>query len=67
MIPIDPASCGVKPSQPATMKVPKTPSWAAPPRRNVFGFARSGPKSVRAPRPRKMRGGKISSSTPWKR
>ena len=64
MMPIEAASCEVKPSQTAPMKVANTPNCAAPPRMRVFGRAMSGPKSVRAPTPRKMSGGKISSSTP---
>ena len=41
-------------TQLAPMKATKTPNWAAAPRRKVTGLARSGPKSVSAPIPRKM-------------
>mgnify|MGYP000199289027 CR=1 FL=1 len=41
-----------------------TPNWAAAPRNRVLGLASRGPKSVRAPSPRKIRGGMISHWMP---
>ena len=48
--------------QPPIMKLftTKTPICAAAPRRSVLGLAIRGPKSVMAPMPRKISGGKIS-------
>ena len=51
------ASCGVKPSMVAPMKVKKIPPWAAAPSRKLLGLAMRGPKSVIQPMPRKMSGG----------
>ena len=64
MMPMEAASCEVNPRYIAPMKVANTPNWAAPPNRRVFGRAINGPKSVKAPTPRKMRGGNISRRTP---
>jgi hypothetical protein len=61
MMPMEAASAGVKPMSLAIRKVAKTPNCAAAPRKRVLGLASRGPKSVSAPRPRKIRGGKISS------
>ena len=46
------------------MSAVKMPSCAAAPRRHVFGLAISGPKSVIAPTPMKIRIGKRPLSTP---
>ena len=59
MIPMDPASCAVKPSRIAPMKVAKMPSCAAAPSKRLLGFAIRGPKSVIAPTPIKMSGGRM--------
>ena len=65
MIPIDAASPGVKPrSRFAPMAATNTPSWAAAPSRNVIGRASSGRKSVSAPTPRKITGGRNSVRMP---
>ena len=50
------------PSAPKSAK--KMPNCAAPPRRAVFGFAISGPKSVIAPTPMKIMIGKTPVSMP---
>ncbi len=57
MMPIEPACAGVKPSAKAPMKVRKMPICAAAPSRKLFGLAISGPKSVMAPTPTKIRQG----------
>ena len=64
MMPIDAASCLEKPMNKAIKKVAATPTWAAAPSKSVLGAASRGPKSVNAPTPRKMMGGKISALTP---
>ena len=57
MIPMEPASAGVKPIAFAQRKVTKIPICAAAPRRRDLGLAISGPKSVMAPTPMKIRQG----------
>jgi len=64
MMPIAPASAGVKPRNSATMNARKIPSCAAAPSSRLIGLAISGPKSVIAPTPMKMSGGKMPSLTP---
>ena len=64
MIPIAPDSAVEKPSRMAPTKVANTPNWAAAPSSRVRGLAISGPKSVSAPTPMKISGGKISSVMP---
>ena len=64
MMPMEAASFGLKPMNRAMKNVAATPTWAAAPRSRVRGAASSGPKSVRAPTPRKMMGGKISALMP---
>ena len=64
MIPIDEASNALKPKRIAPKKVIKIPSWAAAPKSKLLGREMSGPKSVVAPIPRKISGGKISHSIP---
>ena len=64
IIPIDAASSIPKfiPSDPvikAPQKAINIPIWAAAPRSNVLGLAITGPKSVKAPIPRKIIGGNI--------
>jgi hypothetical protein len=43
----------------AVQKATKMPNWAAAPSSMVFGLAIMGPKSVSAPRPRNIRGGRM--------
>ncbi len=57
MIPIEPASAGVKPIQFAHRKVTKIPNCAAAPNINDLGLAINGPKSVIAPTPMKIKQG----------
>ena len=59
MIPMLAASFMSKPMKSSCMKrnVAKIPSWAAAPKSRLLGLAISGPKSVMAPTPRKMRQG----------
>ena len=64
MMPMEPASAALKPSAFAPMNVRKMPSCAAAPSNSDFGFAISGAKSVIAPTPMKMIGGKMPSLTP---
>ena len=64
MIATDAASAKVNPSAFAPRSVPKIPNCAAAPSRKVCGLASSGPKSVIAPIPRKISGGKIPDSIP---
>ena len=67
MIPIDEASNALNPRRIAPRNVMKIPSWAAAPKSKLLGLEISGPKSVVAPIPRKISGGKISHSIPlWK-
>ena len=63
MMPIAEACCTLK-SIIAPANATNTPIWAAAPRSMVFGFAIRGPKSVIAPTPMKIRGGKISYLIP---
>ena len=67
MMPMEPASAAEKPISFAPMKVMKMPSCAAAPSSRLFGLAIRGPKSVIAPTPMKMIGGKMPSLTPWYR
>ena len=48
-----------KPHSKANQKAMKIPTCAAAPKIKVFGLAINGPKSVRAPIPKKMIGGSI--------
>ena len=64
MMPIDAALCGEKPSARAPRKVMKMPICAAAPSSRLFGFESSAAKSVIAPMPRKMSGGKMPERTP---
>ena len=64
MMPMEPASCALKPSIIAPSRATKTPNCAAAPMRRLDGRAIKGPKSVIAPTPRKMSGGKISYLMP---
>ena len=64
MIPIEPASAGVNPMAFAQRKVTKIPICAAAPRMRLFGLAISGPKSVIAPTPMKIRQGYTPALTP---
>ena len=64
MIPIDAASFSSNPRARARSSVPKIPNWPAAPSSIIRGFSRSGPKSVIAPIPTKMRSGNISFSMP---
>ena len=49
---------GMKERASAPMRAAKMPSWAAAPKSSVLGLAMSGPKSVIAPTPMKIRIGK---------
>ena len=64
MMPMAPASAGEKPAHSARINARKMPSCAAAPSSRDFGLAISGPKSVIAPTPMKMSGGKMPSLTP---
>ena len=57
MIPVEAASKGLNPKAVQPKNAIKIPSCAAAPKRRLFGFAISGPKSVIAPTPRKIRQG----------
>ena len=60
IMPMEAASWAVKSPEPmAPMKVIKIPNWAAAPNSKDLGLAIKGPKSVIAPTPRKISGGKI--------
>ena len=64
MMPME-AACGpVKPRQIAPKKATKTPSCAAAPRSRLYGSALSGPSSVMAPTPMKIREGYRPALTP---
>ena len=63
MIDIAAAAFPLKPRMIARKYAEKIPSCAAAPRRKLFGFAISGPKSVIAPTPRNMSDGKILHSS----
>ena len=58
MIPSEAASCGVKPIRMATSNTAKMPNWAAAPKMDRRRLRSIGPKSVRAPTPIKMTGGR---------
>ena len=57
MIPMEDACAGLKPIHLVPTKVIKMPSCAAAPSSSDFGLAISGPKSVMAPTPMKIRHG----------
>ncbi len=57
MIPMEAASLGAKPKATATTNATAIPTCAAAPRKRLDGLAISGPKSVIAPMPRKIREG----------
>lgn len=58
MIPRDPASFGVNPIKIATKSTVKIPNWAAAPKMDRRRLRSIGPKSVNAPTPMKIIGGK---------
>ena len=64
MIPMLPASFREKPRARAPKMATKIPTCAAAPRKNVLGFDSKGLKSVSAPMPRKIKGGKMARCTP---
>lgn len=64
MIPMVAASFRSEPKRTAQKNVRYTPTWAPAPRKISRGWLSKGPKSVIAPRPRKMRGGITSQRTP---
>ena len=64
MIPMQAASLTSKPRIMAPAKAMNTPNCAAAPKSIVSGFAIIGPKSVIAPTPMKIIGGKISYLIP---
>ena len=57
MIPMAPASLGLKPSSKASAYAPKIPNCAAAPIKSSLGLDIRALKSVIAPMPRKMSGG----------
>jgi len=57
IIPIDPACLGKKSNPIAPIYVAKIPSCAAAPNNKLLGFAIRGPKSVKAPTPKKIKHG----------
>ena len=60
MMPMEAASGMVNsPVASAPQNAAKMPIWAAAPSSSVLGFAIIGPKSVPAPSPRNIRGGRI--------
>ena len=60
MIPIDAASWALKPaSNTAPRKLVNMPNWAPAPIKRDLGLAIRGPKSVMAPTPMKIKGGRI--------
>ena len=63
MIPIEAASLISKPRSDAIKIVKKIPNWDAAPKRNIFGFESSGPKSIMAPIPIKSSSGKASDAS----
>ena len=63
MIEIAAAALSENPIAIAPRYAAKIPNCAAAPRRKLFGFAMSGPKSVIAPTPRKIRDGRIDHSS----
>ena len=61
MIPIAAASpTSKRPVASAPQNATNMPTCAAAPSSNVFGFAMTGPKSVNAPSPRNISGGRMS-------
>ena len=64
IIPMAPASFGVKPKANAKQYAPKIPIWAAAPTNINFGLEISAEKSVIAPIPRKISGGYTPYLTP---
>ncbi len=67
MMPMDAAWAPVKPRKVAPKKAKNTPNWAAAPRMREEGRAISGPKSVMAPTPMKIREGYRPALTPMYR
>ena len=59
MIPVEAASCALKPRAIAAKNAKNIPNYAAAPMINDFGLAISGPKSVMEPTPRNIRDGRI--------
>ena len=64
IIPIAAASKALNPRKNAPKNVRKIPNCAAAPSNKLEGLESSGPKSVVAPIPRKISGGKISKLIP---
>ena len=64
MMPMDAASRSVNPRAKAPKKVAKMPSWAEAPKSTDLGLEINDEKSVSAPMPMKMSGGKIPEVTP---
>ena len=58
MMPSEAASCGVKPIRMAAKRTAKMPNWAAAPKMDSRRLRNMGPKSVSAPTPMKMMGGR---------
>ena len=67
MIAIAAAAMSLNPMSIAMIYAPKIPNCAAAPKRKLFGFAISGPKSVNAPTPRKIKDGRIVHSSNMKK
>ena len=63
MIEIAAAALSLKPIAIAPKYAPKIPNCAAAPSKKLLGFAISGPKSVMAPTPMKIKDGKIAHSS----
>src|SRR5664280_1797059 len=59
-----PVTPGIRPTSRASIIVKKIPNCAAAPKNNISGSCRSGPKSIIAPTPMKMRMGKSSFVIP---
>src|SRR5450830_1880641 len=59
-----PVTPGIRPTSRASIIVKKIPNCAAAPKNNISGSCRSGPKSIIAPTPLKMRMGKSSFVIP---
>ena len=60
MMPMEAASFKSKPSMTAAIIAKKMPNCAAAPKRNIFGFESSGPKSIIAPMPMNSSSGSAS-------
>ena len=63
IIAIAAAAISLNPKPMASIYAANIPNCAAAPSRKLFGFAISGPKSVSAPTPRKIRDGNIVHSS----